>query len=287
MQAKAVGRGVLSSSLVQQLEALAAHSGPTALLLRNLPIDIPLPSTPGNWQARVPLLADFITAMIGGVLGDLFAWTTIQDGILLPYVLPMDGHEHEQTGHGSDAELVLHVEDAFHDARSDVVSLLCLRNDDNVATTVASITDVRLSEGDLRVLLSTRLHVDPDPEHLRGTAGAPDRFDGFPALFPIEGGLGLRIDPYFTRSLPAGSTAREAFERLCTKLNSVAFDICLEAGDMLIIDNYRCVHGRRAFSRRSDGRDRWLLKATTCTANGTRRVDGLAVDPFPIAPVTK
>jgi L-asparagine oxygenase len=36
----------------------------------------------------------------------------------------------------------------------------------------------------------------------------------------------------------------------------------LEPGDVLVIDNQRCVHGRRPFRARLDGSDRWLRKAT-------------------------
>ena len=34
----------------------------------------------------------------------------------------------------------------------------------------------------------------------------------------------------------------------------------VEPGDLLIVDNHGALHGRTPFSRRGDGRDRWLLR---------------------------
>jgi enduracididine beta-hydroxylase len=37
-------------------------------------------------------------------------------------------------------------------------------------------------------------------------------------------------------------------------------DTVLQAGDVLILDNYRVVHGRKPFSAKFDGADRWLKR---------------------------
>ncbi len=38
----------------------------------------------------------------------------------------------------------------------------------------------------------------------------------------------------------------------------VRHEIQLQAGDLLVIDNRRCLHGRNSFVPRHDGTDRWL-----------------------------
>jgi enduracididine beta-hydroxylase len=49
----------------------------------------------------------------------------------------------------------------------------------------------------------------------------------------------------------------------------------LEPGDMLFVDNFRAVHGRRPFSARFDGRDRWLKRINvTRDLRKSRRVRG-------------
>jgi alpha-ketoglutarate-dependent taurine dioxygenase len=35
----------------------------------------------------------------------------------------------------------------------------------------------------------------------------------------------------------------------------------LEPGDLLVVDNHRCIHGRTPFAARHDGSDRWLQRS--------------------------
>ncbi|HYG65572.1 MAG TPA: arginine beta-hydroxylase, Fe(II)/alpha-ketoglutarate-dependent, partial [Thermoanaerobaculia bacterium] len=37
-------------------------------------------------------------------------------------------------------------------------------------------------------------------------------------------------------------------------------DVVLEPGEICFIDNFKAVHGRRAFRARYDGEDRWLKR---------------------------
>jgi hypothetical protein len=56
--------------------------------------------------------------------------------------------------------------------------------------------------------------------------------------------------------------ARRAVAGLYAALQAVTVDVPLGRGEALLIDNYRCVHGRRAFDAGYDGADRWLIKMT-------------------------
>ena len=47
---------------------------------------------------------------------------------------------------------------------------------------------------------------------------------------------------------------------LSETLAKVEQDVLLAPGDVLFIDNYRAVHGRRPFTARYDGTDRWLKR---------------------------
>jgi alpha-ketoglutarate-dependent taurine dioxygenase len=42
--------------------------------------------------------------------------------------------------------------------------------------------------------------------------------------------------------------------------------VVLQAGDVLVIDNERAVHGRTPFVPRYDGTDRWLKRALVVTS---------------------
>jgi alpha-ketoglutarate-dependent taurine dioxygenase len=48
-------------------------------------------------------------------------------------------------------------------------------------------------------------------------------------------------------------------------------DLRLEAGDFCFIDNFRVVHGRKPFTPRHDGTDRWLKRINvTCDLRKSR-----------------
>jgi L-asparagine oxygenase len=72
----------------------------------------------------------------------------------------------------------------------------------------------------------------------------------------------LRVDPAFTEPLPGDSGAESAFRMLCEQLAVATVPVPLVAGDLLLVDNYRMVHGRTPFRPRYDGTDRWLRKVT-------------------------
>ena len=69
----------------------------------------------------------------------------------------------------------------------------------------------------------------------------------------------IRIDPYFMDP-PAEPRARQALSALIEAIDRELRDLVLESGDVCFIDNFKAVHGRRAFRARYDGRDRWLKR---------------------------
>jgi len=109
--------------------------------------------------------------LLAALLGDVIGWSTQQDGRLVHDVLPIEAHQHEQVGTGSEELITPHVEDAFHPYRADYVGLMCLRNPDRVPTTVAAISSVRLSEEELAVLSSPHFVIRPDNSHLPANGG--------------------------------------------------------------------------------------------------------------------
>ncbi|MDT0268968.1 TauD/TfdA family dioxygenase [Streptomyces sp. DSM 44915] len=236
------------------------------VVVRHGPVaDDPGP-TPRHWRESAGRPTDRFDRWLlwlAAQLGDPLCWASIQDGRLVADVLPVAGQEEAQTGHGSAAELAFHVEDAFHEARCDALALACLRNPDAVPTTVASVTALDLAALDVETLLEPRFRIAPDPEHLRDlpAGAAPDPLLGAVLSGPPAAPC-LRVDPAFT-TVPAGDRrAAAAFDALCAQLAAGLVDVALHAGDVLLLDNHRAVHGRRPFRARYDGTDRWLRKIT-------------------------
>jgi L-asparagine oxygenase len=76
---------------------------------------------------------------------------------------------------------------------------------------------------------------------------------------------GTDDDPMFTydEDLMVGTDpeAERALARLTRVVHDRAVAVVLEAGDLLVLDNHRVVHGRSPFVARFDGADRWVQRA--------------------------
>lgn len=234
--------------------------------------------TPRNWAeaAASPRTRreELFLSLIGKCLGEVFSWPTLQSGRMIQNVLPIAGEENEQSGHGSDVLLEWHTEDGFHPYRCDYLALFGIRNHDRVPTTVASIRDVTLSAETRRVLGEPRFYILPDDEHLRQLAAQQPDHPGLlrmramretpepvAVLFGAPDSPYLRIDPFFMRCVNGDAAAEQALKELVRELEAATRDVVVEAGTLLVVDNYLAVHGRKAFTARYDGTDRWLQKA--------------------------
>jgi alpha-ketoglutarate-dependent taurine dioxygenase len=49
-------------------------------------------------------------------------------------------------------------------------------------------------------------------------------------------------------------------EKLIRRIDAHITDLVLHTGDIVFIDNFRVVHGRKPFKARFDGNDRWLKR---------------------------
>ncbi|GAB1511091.1 guanitoxin biosynthesis L-enduracididine beta-hydroxylase GntD [Actinophytocola sp. KF-1] len=268
----------LPDALVAELRGLRLHETAPALVVHGLPVDDQrIGPTPLNWQDRdqhdESEVQEVFLVLVSGLLGDIFGWSTLQNGRLIHDVLPMPDQENEQSGHGT-VELAWHTEDGFHPYRCDYLLLLGLRNHDAVPTVIADIDRVRLSPGHRRVLAQPRFLIRPDTEHLNqarklaassGEVHPMQRMQDAPepcsVLFGHPEQPYLRIDPVFMSALPGDAEAEEALGALTAELQRHLVDVPLDAGDLLVVDNYKAVHGRSAFTARFDGTDRWLKKA--------------------------
>ncbi|MEV7913245.1 MULTISPECIES: guanitoxin biosynthesis L-enduracididine beta-hydroxylase GntD [Streptomyces] len=261
------------------LEEFRRDDAAAGFLLRGFGVDDDaVGPTPGNWAEAAAAgrtrREELFLALMGQCLGEVFSWPTLQSGRMIQNVLPIAGEEDEQSGHGSDVLLEWHTEDAFHPYRCDYLALFGIRNHDRVPTTLASVKDVDLPAEARQVLAEPRFYILPDDEHLRQLAvqrpddpgllrvrAMRDHPEPVAVLFGAEDAPYLRIDPFFMRCLDGDAEAEVALKELVTELERVQQDVVVEAGCLLVVDNYHAVHGRRAFTARYDGADRWLQKA--------------------------
>ncbi len=72
----------------------------------------------------------------------------------------------------------------------------------------------------------------------------------------------LRVDDHFTEPLPGDEPARAALDALVGALSAVEQAIALRPGEVVFIDNHLAAHGRRPFTARYDGTDRWIKRVS-------------------------
>jgi Fe(II)/alpha-ketoglutarate-dependent arginine beta-hydroxylase len=254
-------------------------------LISGYPIDnTRIGKTPSHWKWKLDtassLEEQIMFVLYGCLLGDPFAWATQQDGYLMHDVFPIEGNKYDQLGTGSEQLLWWHPEDAFHPHRADDLGLMCLRNPDRVATTIGAPDLSRLSQEQVDLLFQPRYLIKPDESHSeknesdlrKQTRNGDEAIDSayekikslnsappkVPMLFGNRQTPYVRLDPYFTT--PLDDEAGAALNALAQSVDDNIQEVVLQPGDCFFIDNYRIVHGRKAFKARYDGTDRWLKR---------------------------
>jgi Fe(II)/alpha-ketoglutarate-dependent arginine beta-hydroxylase len=241
--------------------------------------------TPTGWHSSPgegggTLREDLFLLLCAALLGDPIAWATQQDGRLLHDVVPIKGHEYEQINSSTAAPLWWHTEDAFHPSRADYVGLLCLRNPEGAETTYANFDDLRLDPETVRLLSEPWYTIRPDESHLAKNRAADSGLGActellersylwvqrmaeepppIPILFGDPGAPYGRLDPYFM-DRPEDERAAAAFDALVKEIDDKLSGVVLRPGDLLFVDNYKAVHGRKPYTAAFTGRDRWLRR---------------------------
>lgn len=235
--------------------------------------------TPAHWKLKPgvsPVLkSELLFAVFSSLLGDLIGWATQQDGYIMHDVLPIKEDEYSQISSGSLQPIWWHNEDAFHPYRGDYVGLMCLRNPDRVPTTHASIDMLELDPRMVKILFEPHFVIRPDDSHHtrhgmndpNGSAESVyrqmDEMQQHPlktaVLFGDPSAPYLRLDPYYMDP-PESDEAQSALNHLIYAIDTRLAEVVLQPGDLLFVDNYRAVHGRKPFTARYDGTDRWLKR---------------------------
>lgn len=285
---------LLPAGVHRFLEEFRRNESAPTCLIHGFPVDdVAAGPTPDHWETAAKTsttpLQDVFLAMCGLALGDPFSWATLQFGQMIQNVFPIRGDEQRLSGHGSEAHLVFHTDDAFHPDSCDYLMLFGIRNHDRVPTFVASVRDVRLSEEEFDVLFAPRYFISPDEEHIRQLElhfpGHPtlaraielrDRPAPVPVLFGARNAPYLRLDGPYMHCSPGDTAAEEALKALHAELDRIQHEVVVAAGTLLILDNHMAAHGRKSFHAAYDGTDRWLRKLIVSRNLRKSRIDASA-----------
>lgn len=261
-----------------------------ACIISGYPInDSKIGKTPNHWQSKTDrmhtLEEQILLVLYSSLLGDVFGWSTQQDGYIIHDVFPIKNNENDQIGTGSMQPIFWHTEDAFHPYRADYIGFMCLRNPEDVPTTIANLDVEQLNESQIQVLSEPHFIIRPDESHqLKNESEIrknlrqknPDGLvnlaynkiskmntpsvEKVPILFGSLQSPYLCLDPYFMDDIEDNEEIKSAFDELVSTINERISFIVLKPGDICFIDNYRSVHGRKPFKANYDGNDRWLKR---------------------------
>lgn len=254
----------LADELAELRDLVQVPAGTAGVVLSGIPVD-PLPDpTPPSWQeaeGTAPVQRMLLT-ILATAAGTPFGWEGQQAGRLITDIVPTKGAEATQTGAGSSTPLELHTEDAFHPGRATEFMLLGLRNPDRVGTILSSISDAigHLHPDDAEILAAPGAGIYPDSSYEGFDEATGEDPVSMITLWEVEGAPRLRFDPAYTPRTGADPDWWAAYDRLTKALRAEARQVPLGTGQLLIVDNDACVHGRAPFRARYDGRDRWLLR---------------------------
>ncbi|MDX7988104.1 hypothetical protein FE392_12295 [Xenorhabdus sp. 12] len=140
----------------------------------------------------------------------------------------------------------------------ETLSLLCLKKEDNVFTSIIKLDDVLtdLSQKDINFLKEDNY-----------TVKRPDSFEGnsqivnnLPLINEYNGKYYSRFD--YHNVFSERKENKEALDKL--RISSMDkqkwINLSLNPGQVIIFNNQRIFHTRNAFQPRFDGNDRWLLR---------------------------
>lgn len=232
------------------------------MVVRGLYVDEDLVDTPLDNQQGLADRTEFVKEMgaIAHLLGTMVGYEAENGGRLIQDMVPNPKLAMTQQSQSSKVELEAHTEQCFSDYKPDYVVLGALRGDANAYTycyaarkfiehfTPDELVQLREPRWMTQIDDSFKPFI-PNPNAVRGP-------------YPIL--TGPEDDPYILidQDLMHGVT-REAQE-LLNKVVQTYVDHrdghALAAGDLLMLDNPRAMHGRSQYTPRFDGKDRFIAR---------------------------
>lgn len=243
------------------IRSLRIAESSTVLVIRNTPLrNEIIPPTPITAPLRPLQSVDFndVVHMLFALnIGEPFTFSSIQDGEIMSDVYPRQDHVSSKRSSSSAVPFDLHTDDAFSDYACEYLSLYCLRNPDEIPTLIAPIDGLEIPLEYREVLFKEEFALKPNIAHNLAPGSGRRRA----VLFGARENPYLRLNTNYN-GVPDGGPPilAEAYAWLAKSLQARIQEVMLRAGDMLVLDNYRCVHGRSVFQARFDGTDRWMRR---------------------------
>jgi len=261
-------------TLLQKFAENGSNTG--FLLIRRIPVG-EIPNTPENNNCKIgeqTILAKIQSILIS-VMSSMIAYEAEGYGRLFQDVIPVKSMEKNQTSISSSVELEIHTEQAFSKLRPDILSLACLRGNENAYTYILPVHSIinNVNERELEMLKTPLWNTGVDlsfkmngNEFIEGDIRGPmsiirgykdHRLENDDPRLLIEDPLLV-----FDQDLMSGITkeSNEMIKKIVDIYYKERLSHNLTPGEIVFIDNNRAVHGRSPFTPKYDGLDRFLVR---------------------------
>jgi hypothetical protein len=218
-------------------------------------------ATPTSYKNHANSAVSEPSALQGAILrivGEMIGFQTQQHGNIFNDIIARKEHaEVANSSAGFLYDFDFHTEDAFHEHPPDYIALLCIRNEEAAATVLSSISDCVILLEDVRVLLSQPL---PMPVNINQESPSRPTLPPRPILSGTPAALLIRVNFNGLSLEGLGMQFSAAITRLRHQLEENAREVILSPGDLLLVNNRRVVHKRKAYSPAWHAAARWLSR---------------------------
>lgn len=242
-------------------------------LVRNLPVDVPMPSTPIRHQGEIygsTVLSDRVVGTLSALFGTIYTIEGKAQGRHIHNIHPVIGDEYTQLGSSSKVNLDWHVEEAFHRFRPCWLSLFCLRGNPEAVTKVARFQDLRFPPGFIKNLRKCRVRLRIDETY---DSTVRPSFVTSPIVTGPSDNPQIVLDPAYTIS--ENQTENEVIAEIISAAERTHQRFALAKGDFLVFNNLRVIHARTPFCSPMDGSDRWLKRVFILEPSKAKLKNGL------------
>jgi L-asparagine oxygenase len=257
---------ILPPSVLSLLRALRhGNAHHNALIIENWPREegedtLPISQVMCANNSSTSWLSAAALLTVAQWLGEPFAYQEEKQGQLIHDIVPLPEYERSLSNAGSTAELLPHTEIAFLDFRPDFLLLYGVRNSDAPTTVVSATTLCRYLDPVTLAILRSPTYQFRSPQSFDSGLGKEQWSASRPIIEGPDEFPEICLNLNGTR--PLTSAAARALKTVYQALEhpGIVQQVHLNPGSMVILDNRRVLHGRRPFTPRYDGHDRWLRR---------------------------
>ena len=226
-----------------------------------------IPKTPlvnTNSVGSTTLLA-CIQSIFVSFLGEMISYEAEGDGQIFQDIVPVPNMGINQTSYSSDVELEIHTEQAFSKIRPDILSLACLKGDENAFTYVLHLNKIleNISDEEYELLLKPLWKTGVDVSFKKnGYSFLEGDIRGPFSIINKSNSKEKPLVLIFDQDLMKGTTeeSNHIIEKIVDIYYKNRIPHNLQPGEIILIDNRRSLHGRSPFIPKYDGKDRFLIR---------------------------